>query len=105
MKNFFSSPNIQAVFLLILSVAEFIVILLCKPLSFGIQLLFLIFSLAGIALIRFAYHIALLENLLHSRLYRKHSDRVDDEPSRHAIRMVKYSGYGILFVLQILMFF
>lgn len=105
MKNFFSSPNVQAVFLLMLSVTEFIVILLCKPLSLGIQLFFLILSLAGIALIRFAYHIALLGNILHSRWYREHSDEADDEPSRHAIRMVKYSGYGILFVLQILMFF
>ncbi len=101
----FLTVNVQALVLLLISVAETVFMALFKPFGVPMIVLLQIASLIGIAMVRFAPNIAYLRNYLHSAFYRRNagSDK-DDEPSDLAIILAKISGYTIYAIPVILMF-
>lgn len=105
MKKIFTFPNIQAVLFLVLSIAETVVMVLFKPLPVGIIVVMQIFSLLAIVLIRFAYKIALLDNIWHGLWNRKNWSRENDEPSDLAVGITKATGYLVLLAFSIVLFF
>ena len=103
MKKLITFPNIQAVFFLVLSVVETVLMILYKPLPIWTILLIQGLSIVAITVIRFAYQIAFLGNRWHSLWSRKSSSEKDDVPSDLAIGIVKAIGYCMMFGLLIVM--
>ncbi len=104
MKKIFTPINIQALLLLLMSIAETVVMILFKPFSIGLILTIQFIAILCIVCIRFSYHIPYLGNRWHSYWKRKHSDKENDEPSSFAIGITKALGYTFLLVLQLIMF-
>ncbi len=104
MKKILTSPNAQTVFLLIISVAQTVVLILCGPISVGAIVTKQFADIVCILEIRFAYRLAYLGNRAHSRWHRKETSADYDEPSDRAVAFTKLFGYIFLFGLQIFMF-
>lgn len=104
MKKIFTLSNIQAVLLLLLSVAETVVMALFKPYPVSMIVVMQILSLLAIIQIRFAYQIAFLGNVWHSIWNRKSANVDDDEPNDFAVFMTKATGYLVLLVFSIALF-
>ena len=105
MKNFFRNPNVQAVILLIVSIAEIVIVAICKPVSAMTIVQAVILMLPSIACIRFAYPLAKWHNYWHTVFHRKNSTEGDDEPSDFAVVMTKAGGYSVLILEAILLLF
>lgn len=105
MKKFMTGVNVQAIVLLLISVAQTVITALFKPMEVWAIVLLQTASLAAIAIIRFAPQIAYFGNYLHSRFYRKNAgDGENNEPSGLAIFFVKLTGYCVI-ALQIIFMF
>lgn len=100
MKKILNGANVQALVLLILSIAASITMIICVPISIASIVFLQLVAFCGILEIRFAYFFALLINKWHSFFKRKNREKVDEEPSKFAIVMLKIFGYLIL-VIQI----
>ena len=106
MKKYLTGANVQAVVLLLVSIAETVIMALFKTTGAGFVALFQIISVIGIAMLRFAPHIALIDNIIHSAFYRRNASGSyeDDEPSEIAIFFVKLAGYMLFAVQTVFMF-
>ncbi len=105
MKKMFTFPNIQAVLLLLLHVAETVVMILYKPLPVGIILLIQLIAILFIAELRFAYSLAFCCNRWHSYWRRKNTSEQNDEPSDFLVGITKAIAYFFLFFLQVIFIF
>lgn len=105
MKKFMTGVNVQAIVLLLISVAQTVIMALFKSMGVWMIVLLQAASLAAIAFIRFAPQIAYRGNYLHSRFYRVNAgDGENDEPSDLAIFFVKLTGYCVIALQTMFMF-
>ena len=98
MKKVLSNENVQAIVLLLLSIAETITMIVCAPISIVTIILLQFAAICGVLCIRFSHDIALLKNKWHSYFNRKNQENVDNEPSKFAIIIMKVAGYLLLVV-------
>lgn len=105
MKKFFNGANIQAVLMVLVSIAETVIISLYT----SVPAIFIVFgqisSIIGVVLVRFSYEAAWISNIFHSIFNRKNSFSIEeDEPNDFAVFGTKFGGY-FAFALQIIMIF
>lgn len=92
-------PNICAITLLLLSIAETTVMAIYSSMKWYNIAIFEFVFLIGLAFARFAYQVAYASNAMHSYRFRAESDGLDDEPSEWGVFATKLSGYIIMLAL------
>ena len=96
----------QAIVLSFVAVVQTALLIAFKDIPVYMSVLFLFFTEASILYIRFAYAVALLHNRIQTLFARKNgASSYYDEPSDWIVYLHKMSGYVILFIFQIFMFF
>ena len=103
MKNLFRNPNVQAAILLLVSIAEIVIVAICRPISGWLITQYVMVTLLSVSLVRFAYPLAWWHNYWHTVFHRKNSSDGDDEPSDFAVIMTKAGGYFCLIMETVLL--